>query len=189
MAFDIAVIVGSLRKESWTRKLAKAAMPLAPESLACRLVEIGDLALYNEDLDLGTPPAPWTTFRQEIAEADGILFATPEYNRSISACIKNAIDVGSRPEGKNLWTGKPAAVISVTPYSLGGMAANLALRQCLIFTNLPVMQQPEAYIGEVAKLLDDKGQLTSDGTKKFLTNFMARFADWVAAVKHGPGLK
>ena len=186
MAFDVAVLIGSLRKDSWTRKLAKAAMALAPHTITCRLVEIGDLALYNEDLDTGSPPEAWTQFRGEIARADGILFATPEYNRSISAALKNALDVGSRPAGKNHWDGKPAAIISVTPYKLGGMAANLALRQCLIFTNLPVMQQPEAYIGGVAELLDSDGNLSHDGTKTFLANFMARFADWVATVN---GLK
>jgi NAD(P)H-dependent FMN reductase len=183
MAHDIAVIIGSLRKDSWTRKIAKAAMALAPETLSCRLVEIGGLALYNEDLDTGSPPAPWAQFRREIAKADGILFATPEYNRSIPGCLKNAIDVGSRPAGKNHWDGKPAAIVSVTPYKLGAMAANLALRQCLIFTNLPVMQQPEAYIGDAAKLLDESGQLASGETRKFLATFMARFAEWVAAVK------
>ena len=187
MAFDIAVIIGSLRRESWTRKLIQAVIPLAPPTIACRVVEIGDLALYNEDLDEGTPPAPWAQFRREIARADGVLFATPEYNRSISGCLKNAIDVGSRPAGKNSWDGKPAAIVSVTPYKLGAMAANLALRQCLIFTNLPVMQQPEAYIGDVPKLLDDEGNLANEDTKKFLTHFMARFADWVASVKHGAG--
>ncbi|HXS08112.1 MAG TPA: NAD(P)H-dependent oxidoreductase [Rhizomicrobium sp.] len=187
MAHDIAVIIGSLRKESWTRKITQAAMALAPATLSCRLVEIADLALYNEDLDTGNPPAPWSQFRREIAKAEGILFATPEYNRSISGCLKNAIDVGSRPAGKNHWDGKPAAVISVTPYKLGAFGANLALRQCLIFTNLPVMQQPEAYIGEAAKLLDDSGKLTNEETKKFLTNFMARFADWVGMINGGAG--
>src|SRR5579871_5035017 len=152
---DIAVIIGSLRKESWTRKITNAAITLAPDTIRCRMVEITDLALYNEDLDLATPPPPWARFREEIAKADGILFATPEYNRSIPGCLKNALDVGSRPAGKNYWDGKPAAIISVTPYKLGAMAANLALRQCLIFTNLPVMAQPEAYIGDAPHLLDE----------------------------------
>jgi NAD(P)H-dependent FMN reductase/ketosteroid isomerase-like protein len=184
----IAVIIGSLRAGSYTRKIVQAAIARAPETLDCRIIEIGDLPLYNEDLDRENPPAPWARFRKEIAGRDGVLFATPEYNRSMPACLKNALDVGSRPQGKNLWDGMPAAIISVTPYKLGAFGANHALRQALVFTNLPVMQQPEAYIGNAADLLDKDGNLVSDDTAKFLTKFMAAFDAWVATIQGGkPG--
>jgi NAD(P)H-dependent FMN reductase/ketosteroid isomerase-like protein len=186
-SFKIAVIVGSLRKESWTRKFARAAIGLSPPSLTCRIVEIGELPLYNEDLDGEKPPKAWTDFRNEIGDADGVLFATPEYNRSMPACLKNALDVGSRPAGKNHWDGMPAAIISVTPYKLGAFGANHALRQALVFTNLPVMQQPEAYIGDVAHLMNAGGKIAHDDTNKFLKKFMAAFSDWVALIHSRPG--
>jgi chromate reductase len=124
---DVAVIVGSLRRGSYTRKIARALIQLAPKGLACREIDIGKLEMYNEDLDR-TPPASWRRFRQQIAAARAILNLTPEYNRSIPACLKNALDVGSRPQGRNLWDGKPAGVVSVTPYQMGAMAANHAVR-------------------------------------------------------------
>lgn len=142
---SVAVCIGSLRKASFSRKVANALIAQAPASLSCRIVEIGDLPLYNEDLD-GDPPESWTRFRSEIANSDAILFVTPEYNRSMPGCLKNAVDVGSRPAGKNLFDGLPAAVVSVTPYKLGAFGANHALRQTFVFLNLLVMQQPEAYI-------------------------------------------
>lgn len=125
--------MGSLRNESLTRKVALATVEAAPPTLKCRLVEIGDLSVYNEDLDAPSAPAPWASFRQQVASAQAILFVTPEYNRSIPGGLKNAIDVGSRPAGKSVWNGKPCGVISVTPYKLGGMAANHAVRQALVF--------------------------------------------------------
>lgn len=182
----IAVIIGSLRKESFTRKFANAAIAQAPEEMQCRIVEIGDLAMYNQDLDddpHDNPPASWERFRGEIAEADGVLFLTPEYNRSIPACIKNAIDVGSRPQGKNKWYGKPAGIISVSPYKLAAFGANHALRQVLVFINMPVMQQPEAYIGNAGDLLAADGTLNNADTAKFLQNFMRALAQWVKTVK------
>lgn len=175
--FDVAVIVGSLRKASFTRKVAHAMVEAAPAGLACRFVEIGELAMYNQDLD-GTPPAPWTRFRAEIARAGAVLFLTPEYNRSIPGCLKNAVDVGSRPQGKSVWSGKPAGIVSVTPYKLGAFGANHALRQALVFINVPAMQQPEAYIGGAADLFDDQGKLKDDGTRTFLAQYMEAFAKW-----------
>ena len=129
---SIVVIVGSLRKASFSRKVAQALISQAPASLACRIVEIGDLPLYNEDFD-DDPPKSWTRFRSDIADADAILFVTPEYNRSIPGCLKNAVDIGSRPEGKNLFDGLPAGVVSVTPYKMGAFGANHALRQTFAF--------------------------------------------------------
>lgn len=175
---SVAVCIGSLRKASFSRKVANALIAQAPASLSCRIVEIGDLPLYNEDLD-GDPPESWTRFRSEIANSDAILFVTPEYNRSMPGCLKNAVDVGSRPAGKNLFDGLPAAVVSVTPYKLGAFGANHALRQTFVFLNLLVMQQPEAYIGGVGELFDDSGALTSHDTKIFFDRFLMAFDAWV----------
>lgn len=175
----VAVLVGSLRVESLNRKVAKALMALAPESLTLEILEIGGLPLYNQDLD-AAPPAAWTDFRDRLNGFDGILFVTPEYNRSVPAALKNAIDVGSRPYGKSAWDGKPGAVVSVSPGAIGGFGANHHLRQSLVFLNVPVMQQPEAYIGNAAKLFDDSGALASESTRDFLRKFMDAFAKWVA---------
>ena len=174
---EIAVLIGSLRKDSLTKKVAHAVIEYAPSSIHCTLPEIGDLPLYNQDLEDNVPPA-WSRFRAEIARARAVLFLTPEYNRSIPACLKNAIDVGSRPEGKNVFDGLPAGVISVTPYKMGAFGANHILRQSLVFLNMPVMQQPEAYIGGAGDLFDEHGTLKNEETKKFLTQFMDAFTHW-----------
>jgi NAD(P)H-dependent FMN reductase len=174
----VAVLVGSLRKKSLTRMVARALVDLAPSHLACSFIEIGDLDLYNEDLE-AAPPAAWTRFRSEIRQHDAVLFLTPEYNRSIPGCLKNAVDVGSRPQGKSVFDGVSAGVVSVTPYKLGAFGANQALRQTFVFLNMPVMQQPEAYIGDAASLFDDSGKLTSEETGAFLKKYMAAFAQWV----------
>jgi len=175
----IAVFVGSLRKESFSRKAAKALIALAPESLALEIIEIGELPIYNQDLE-ETPPDAWTNFRERLKGFDGLLFVTPEYNRSVPAVLKNAIDVGSRPYGKNIWDGKPGAVVSVSPGALGAFGANHHLRQSLVFLNIPTMAQPEAYIGGAAKLFDEHENLMNDSTREFLKKFMAAFAEWVA---------
>jgi chromate reductase len=177
--YRVAVVVGSLRKESFNRKMAKALAALAPESLALSMVEIGDLPLYNQDLDDGSPPAAWTELRRALASADAFLFVTPEYNRSVPGVLKNAIDVGSRPYGKSVWSGKPAAVVTVSPGAIGGFGANHHLRQAFVFLDVPTMQQPEAYIGNAASLFDQQGNLIADSTKEFAAKFMAAFAAWV----------
>jgi chromate reductase len=175
---DVAVLVGSLRKESYTRKIALAIAALAPPTLRLEIVEIRDLPLYDQDLD-PHPPAAWTTFRKRIAAADAILFATPEYNRSVPGVLKNAVDVGSRPYGAGALNGKPAAVVSVSPGAYGGFGANHHLRQSLVYLDAPAMHQPEAYIGGVANLVDADGKLVSDTTREFFGKYMAAFADWV----------
>src|SRR5471032_3630426 len=175
--YTIAVLVGSLRTESINRKVALALAELAPANLTLNIVEIGDLPLYNEDIDGAAPPAAYSTFRQQVRSSDAVLFVTPEYNRSVPAPLKNAIDVGSRPYGKSVWSGKPGAVISVSPGAIGGFGANHHLRQSLVFLNVPCMQQPEAYLSQVNKLLDEHGKLVSDGTAKFLQGFMQAFAN------------
>lgn len=176
---EIAVLVGSLRKESFNRKMARTLTALAPESLKLEILEIGGLPMYNQDLE-EAPPTAWAEFRNRLKLYDGVLFVTPEYNRSVPAVLKNAIDVGSRPHGKNVWNGKPGAVVTVSPGALGGFGANHHLRQSLVSVNVPAMAQPEAYIGGAAKLFDNNGNLTNESTQEFLRKFMNAFAEWVA---------
>ena len=176
---NVAVLVGSLRKGSFSRKVANALAGLAPADLTLTVHEIGDLPMYNQDLDTATPPAQWQAFRDSVRAADAVLFVTPEYNRTIPGGLKNAIDVGSRPYGKSVWDRKPGAVVSVSPGALGAFGANHVLRQSLVFLNVPTMQQPEAYVGNVATLFDDEGKLTSDATREFLQKFMQAFARWI----------
>ena len=173
----IAVIIGSLRKDSWNRKVGKALMLLAPPTLEMEIVEIGQLAMYNQDED-GAPPATYTEFREKLKQFDGVLFCTPEYNRSMPAALKNAIDVGSRPYGQSAWNGKPCAIVSATPGGTGAFGANHHLRQCLVFLNMPAMQQPEAYLSKVDSYFDGD-ELTSDSTRAFLQKFIDSFAAWV----------
>jgi chromate reductase len=173
----IAVLVGSLRKASFTRKVAKALILLAPPTLELEIIEIGQLPLYNEDDDVSPPPV-YAEFREQITRFDGVLFCTPEYNRSLPAALKNAIDVGSRPYGKSVWSGKPCAVVSVSPGALAAFGANHHLRQSLVFLNMPAMQQPEAYIGNVGAKFDGDA-LTDAATTAFLQSFIDAYAAWV----------
>ena len=180
MARKVAVFVGSLRAASWNRKVARELIALAPASLQLEIIEIGQLPLYNQDFDDGgNPPAEWLAFRQRVKPYDAVLFVPPEYNRSVPAPLKNAIDVGSRPYGKSVWDGKPAAVVSVSPGAIGAFGANHHLRQSLVFLNMPCLQMPEAYIGDIAKRFDDKGALSDNSTREFLQKFMSAYADWV----------
>jgi chromate reductase, NAD(P)H dehydrogenase (quinone) len=174
----VAVFVGSLRKESFSRKLAKALIAIAPPALKLEIVETGQLPLYNQDFE-ADPPQTVRDFKQKLESFDAVLFVTPEFNRGVPGNLKNAIDVGSRPYGKSSWSGKPGAVISNSPGVMGGFGANHALRQSLVFLNVPAMPQPEAYIGGVAAMFDDKGTLTNDSTREFLQKFLAAFAQWV----------
>ncbi len=179
---DVVVIVGSLRKESFSRKMANALRALAPASLALEIVEIGQLPHYNQDLDGETPPAEWAAFRARVAKADAVLFVTPEYNRSVPGVLKNAIDVGSRPAGKSAWSAKPCAIVSNSPGNLSAFGANHHLRQSLVFLNMPTMQQPEAYIGGVAALFDPQGQLVNDSTRDFLKKILDAFSAWIEKI-------
>lgn len=174
----IAVLVGSLRKESYNLRTAKELMVLAPESFSLEIINIADLPMFNQDLE-PNPPKEWVTFRKQISAADGFLFVTPEYNRSVPAVLKNAIDVGSRPYGQNSWNEIPGAVVSVSTGNISGFGANHHLRQSLAFVNVPTMAQPEAYIGGASELFDDSGKLTNDSTKDFLKSFMVAFEKWV----------
>ena len=173
----IAVIIGSMRKESFNRKVAKTLMLLAPPTLEMEIVEIGQLPMYNQDDD-DNPPATYVEFREKIKRFDGVLFCTPEYNRSVPGVLKNAIDVGSRPYGQSAWNGKPCAIVSVSPGALAGFGANHHLRQSLVFLNMPAMQQPEAYLGNIGGQFDGD-QLNNDSTRGFLQKFVDAFATWV----------
>lgn len=177
---DVAVIVGSLRKASINRMVANGLAELAPAGLKLGIVEIGQLPLYNQDGD-DDPPAEWTAFRERVRAADSVLFVTPEYNRSVPAALKNALDVGSRPYGKSAWSGKPGAVVSASPGGIGGFGANHHLRQSLVFLDVPAMPQPEAYIGGADRLFDADGKLVNEETRKFLQGFMQSYAAWVSA--------
>lgn len=172
----IAVLVGSLRKDSFNKKIANQLISLAPDSLDMEVIEIGNLPFYNEDLDADAPKE-YLNFREKIKNADGFLFVTPEYNRSIPAVLKNALDVASRPYGQNVWTGKPGAVVSVSISPIGAFGANHILRQTMVFLNVYMMQQPEAYIGSAYSIFKD-GVLNED-TNNFLKKYIAAFTDWV----------
>ena len=174
----IGVIIGSLRKDSYNRQIAENFIKIAPASLSFEIIEIGNLPLYNEDLEDDDPPAEWVKFRDAVKNLDGVLFFTPEYNRSMPGVLKNAIDVGSRPPGQSIWSGKPGAVISVATGNLSAFGANHALRQSMVFLDVPMMQQPEAYIGNVKNLFDESGNIV-EGTTKFLKRFGEAFEKWV----------
>jgi chromate reductase len=185
---NVCVLVGSLRKASLNGMLANALISLAPSSMKLDIVQIGQLPLYNQDLDIDPPPAPWTAFRQRVKAADAVLFVTPEYNRSVPAALKNALDVGSRPYGSSVWDRKPGAIVSSSPGAIGAFGANHHLRQSLVFLNVPTMQQPEAYVSHVDKLFDEHGKVVSDGTRKFLQEFMQAFANWVETIRSPAGV-
>lgn len=173
----VAVLVGSLRKESFSRKVANAVAKLTPE-LKFDFLDIGGVSYFNQDLE-ANPPSDWTALRDRIKAADAVLFVTAEYNRSVPGVLKNALDVASRPYGQGALMGKPAAVISTSIGAIGGFGANHHLRQSLAFLNMPVMAQPEAYIGHTGSLFDATGQITSDSTQDFLMAFGKAFKAFI----------
>ena len=181
MAYRIAIIVGSLREGSINRKVARSICGLRGDNLDCSMVEIGDLPLYNQDYDgLAEQPASYIRFRDQIRAADGILFCSPEYNRGIPGVLKNAIDVGSRPYGQSVWDRKPAAIVTASPGSIGGFGSNHQIRQACVFLNMPVMQQPEAYLGHVTDdSFDEGGCLKAGPLKDLVTTLAHAFHDWV----------
>jgi len=179
MAYNIAIIVGSLREGSINRKVARSICGIRGDNLDCHMIQIGDLPLYNQDLD-ANPPEQWTRFRKQVAEADGVLFVSPEYNRGIPGVLKNAIDVGSRPYGESVFDKKPAAIVTASPGSIGGFGSNHQIRQACVFLNMPVMQQPEAYLGHVTDDSFDESGCLKDGPLKALVTVLAHaFHDWV----------
>ena len=179
MVYKIAIIIGSLRKDSLNRKVARSICALRNENLDCSMIEIGDLPLYNQDLD-ANPPEQWTRFRQQIAASDGVLFCSPEYNRGVPGVLKNAIDVGSRPYGQSVFDKKPGAIVTASPGSIGGFGSNHQIRQAAVFLNMPIMQQPEAYLGHVSDDSFDADDCLKEGTLKVLITTLAHaFHDWV----------
>jgi chromate reductase len=182
MAYKIAIIVGSLREGSLNRRVARSICALRGDNLDCSMIEIGDLPLYNQDLD-ANPPQQWQRFRDEVRDKDGVLFVSPEYNRGIPGVLKNAIDVGSRPYGQSVFDRKPAAIVTGSPGSIGGFGANHQIRQACVYLNMPVMQQPEAYLGHVTDdSFDESGCLKDGPLKELITKLAHSFHDWVEMI-------
>lgn len=179
----IGVLVGSLRKKSYSQSIANSVIQMAPDDIEMNQVGIGTLPIFNQDFDEdGNPPEQWKILRETVKGFDGFLFVTPEYNRSVPPVLKNALDICSRPPGHNLWDNKPGAIISVSPGRTGGFGANHHLRQILTCLNVPAMQQPEAYIGGVESLLDTSGVLTDERTINSIRRFMDAFAIWINTI-------
>ena len=186
--YKIAIVVGSLRKDSINRKIARSLCAMAHDRLDCNIIPIDDLPLYNQDYDSDSPEQ-YGRFRDAITAADGILFVTPEYNRGVPGVLKNAIDVGSRPYGKSVWNQKPAAIVSASPGSIGGFGANHQLRQAAVFLNMPVMQHPEAYLGHVNDdSFDGDGCLKEGPLKEIVVGLSKAFGDWVQMIHQARSL-
>lgn len=176
----IGILVGSLRKDSFSKQIAANVADLFPEGYETEFIEIGTLPFYNQDDDNEhNTPAEYMAFRNKVKEFDAFLFVTPEYNRSVPAVLSNALDIGSRPYGESVWDGKAAAIISQSPGNIGGFGANHHLRQKLVFLNTPVLQQPEAYISNVSTLLDENGKVSNEETVQFLQAFVDAFIDLI----------
>ncbi|MBN8967119.1 MAG: NAD(P)H-dependent oxidoreductase [Rhizobiales bacterium] len=178
MAHQVLVIVGSLRKEAFTLKLAKAFAKLAPASLKLDIATLHELSFFNQDFE-ANPPADWVAFREKIQKADAVLFVTPEYNRSIPGVLKNAIDVASRPSGKSSFLGKPIGIVANSPGPLGGVCAAMNLKQILPGYSGPIMQQPEIYLTQVGDAFDANGDLVKDALKTVMTQYIEKFAAFV----------
>jgi len=177
----VVVIAGSLRKESFTLKIANALAKLAPATLKLEVVTPHGISFFNQDLE-AAPPADWLAFREKLQKSNGVLFVTPEYNRSIPGVLKNMIDVGSRPYGKSSFLGKPTGIVSNSPGPLGGVSAAKHLQQILPGISGSIMGQPEIYLNGIGDAFDDKGQLTKESLQKVLQQYIDAFAAFV--VKH-----
>lgn len=175
----VAVVIGSLRKESFNRKIAKELIRLSPENLSLEIVEIKDLTFFSEDIE-NDPPQSWKDFKQKIADSDAILFVSPEYNRTIPGVLKNAMEIGARPPKQNSWKGKPGAVVTVSPGAIGGLGANLTIRNAALSLNIPMMHQPEAFIGQIKDKLLEDGVTVNEKTEKFLRDFLEAFEKWIS---------
>jgi len=178
MAHPIVVLVGSLRKESFTLKIANAMAKLAPASLKLDVTTLNGLSFFNQDLE-ANPPADWLALREKIQASNGVIIATPEYNRAIPGVLKNAIDVASRPYGKSSFLGKPIGIVSNSPGPLGGVSAAKTLQNIMPGISGPILGQPEAYLNGVGDAFDDKGELTKDSLKTVLEQYLAAFAAFV----------
>lgn len=175
----IGLIAGSLRKESFSKKIAKALVPMAPEGFEFKVISIDNLPVYNQDFDdYNQVPESYVIFRNEIKNIDGVIFITPEHNRSVPAALKNALDIGSRPAGNSVWDKKPGAVFSNSPGNLSAFGANHHLRQSLVFLNIPAMQQPEVYLPHINKVWDENGNLNDEDTRDFLQKAVNAYIEW-----------
>ena len=179
MAYNIVVIAGSLRKDSFSLKIANALAKLAPTSLKLQVITPAGISFFNQDLE-GAPPADWLAFREKLQASNGVLFVTPEYNRSIPGVVKNAIDVASRPYGKSSLLGKPVGIISNSPGPLGGVSAAKHLQNILPGISGPLLQQPEIYLNGVGDAFDAEGNLTKDSLRTVLQQYIDAFAAHVA---------
>jgi chromate reductase len=179
MAYNIVVIAGSLRKDSFSLKIAKALTKLAPASLKLEVVTLEGISFFNQDLE-GAPPADWLAFREKLQKSDGVIFVTPEYNRAIPGVLKNAIDVASRPYGKSSFNGKPVGIISNSPGPLGGVSAAKTLQNILPGIAGPILQQPEIYLNAVGDAFDAEGNLVKESLKPVLQAYIDAYATHVA---------
>jgi chromate reductase len=180
MAYHIAVVVGSLRRDSFNRHLANAVISLAPSDFTFEFLDIGSLPLYSQDYDADYPEAG-KHLKQQVEAANGLLFVTPEYNRSIPGVLKNALDWGSRPWGTNSWGNKPGAVIGTSVGATGSALAQQHLRNVLAYLDVATLGQPEVFIKHDPAIINDKGEIANDGTRKFLQTFVDRYVAWVKA--------
>lgn len=179
MSKTIAIITGSLRKESFSKKIANAVREMAPDGFEFKIIPLDDLPVYNQDFDdHDQVPQSYTSYRDALKAADGFIFITPEYNRSMSSVMKNALDVGSRPYGQSVWDGKPGAVFSNSPGNLSAFGANHHLRQCLVFLNVFAMQQPEVYLADIGGVFDEQGKIKNQSVSEFLQDAIDAFVDW-----------
>ena len=182
MSKTIGILAGSLRKESFSKKVANAVAAMAPEGFEFKIISLDGIEIYNQDFDdYDQVPESYPVFRNAMKAVDGVIFITPEYNRSVPGVLKNALDVGSRPYGESVWDGKPAAVFSNSPGALAAFGANHHLRQSLVFLNMPPMQQPEVYLGNINKVFNEKGEITDESTEKFIRKAVAAYIDWFKA--------
>ena len=179
----IGILAGSLRKESFSKKIARAITSMAPKGFEFNIIPLDDLPVYNPDFDdENRVPESYVVFRNAVKAVDGVIFITPEYNRSVPGVLKNALDIGSRPMGSSVWSGKPAAVFSNSPGNLSAFGANHHLRQSLVFLNMPTMQQPEVYLAQVKELFDESENLKSEETEDFLQKAVNAYIDWFMKV-------
>lgn len=179
---NIAVMVGSIRRDSFNRQLAVVVSRLLPDDFYAEFVRIDDLPIYNQDLD-GSPPAEVVRLKAQVAAADALMFVTPEHNRSVTTALKNAIDWASRPYGKNLWAGKPAAVLGASVSVLGSAMAQQHLRNILAYLDVPTLGQPEVFIHFKQGLLDGNGNVADESVRQFLLAFVRRYVAWIGTFK------
>lgn len=179
-SLSVAVFVGSLRRESFNRRLALAVTRMAPADIAFDFIPIDHLPLYNQDFDADYP-APCKRLKAQVESADALLFATPEYNRSIPGVLKNALDIASRPWGTNSFAGKPGAVIGASIGATGSALAQQHLRNVLAYLDVAVLAQPEVFVQFKDELIDSEGKVASEGTRKFLQDFVDRYVAWIRA--------